>query len=935
YHRELTSPRSRCRFHDDEPVNPEPTHVIHHRAPASPEGYINDDDMEDDEEDPDEDPKEEPIKQDDDEEVEEDRVVDVDDKDDEEIEVDEEDEDDGMADNEDEAEVINAYEEFGHNFHVGEGLSARALLAGNIEVNAPGPIACNLESVCRVAARLDKQMLDRYRTEKKLAKKFKKDEFCMNGHEYDITTLDEAVRKNSSEHSKMKKFVLVLSMQYNKLKEQNRQAKQLSCWELWVRGRIPVELRFEEEPPIYTTFVPHADDPYVMVRDAALAAREDEDDDITAPRDPQPSKPHGSPLGDRAAIRAERERVREKAPRAGSPTGDLAAALVDGEYFWISECTERRKVKFTTAILHGRALTWWNSQVSTLGLKVANQKLWAEVKTMMIDEFCQIEEVRRLEDELRHLKLRDTNIAAYTERFNELALLCLDVVPNEKKKVKLYIKGETTSSRPAMLNDAEIWHFYGRRSNLERLLGNVFCSREGNEVNNNNNVNIVISTVNATGTNRVNVVGELPFDPDMPDLEDIGTFDFSNKDEVDDAVADMNNLDTTIQVSLTLTTRIHKDYPLDQLIGDLHSVTQTRNMSKNLEEHSKAFRVFNSRTRIMEENFHIRFSESTPDVVGTKASDNAGQARKETKPDDGFKPSSDNGKKVDEDPSKGNEFYDQEKEIKLTTLTMVDGKKVIISEASIRRDLHFADEERVYFLPRYTIFEQLASMGNLRRIGKGFSGRITPLFPTMVVQSQLGEGSTMPTDPHHTPAILQTSSSQLQKTYKHRKPKRKVTQVPQLNGPTEIIMDEAFYKELDNGLVRVATTTSSLEAKHDNGDTTAQTRVIDLEKIKTSQANEIESLKRRVKKLERMNMSRTYKLKRLYKVGLTARVESSYNEESLGEDASKQGQIESIDADEDITLVNVQADVEMFDADKDLGGEEVFVEQEVVANKRK
>nr|GFD14456.1 putative reverse transcriptase domain-containing protein [Tanacetum cinerariifolium] len=65
----------------------------------------------------------------------------------------------------------------------------------------------------------------------------------------------------------------------------------------------------------------------------------------------------------------------------------------------------------------------------------------------------------RLEDELRHLKLRDINIAAYTERFNELALLCLDVISNEKK-VELCIKGfpeinkgETTSSRPVTLNE--------------------------------------------------------------------------------------------------------------------------------------------------------------------------------------------------------------------------------------------------------------------------------------------------------------------------------------------------------------------------------------------------------------------------------------------------------------------------------------------------
>nr|GEX10066.1 ribonuclease H-like domain-containing protein [Tanacetum cinerariifolium] len=47
---------------------------------------------------------------------------------------------------------------------------------------------------------------------------------------------------------------------------------------------------------------------------------------------------------------------------------------------------------------------------------------------------------------------------------------------------------------------------------------------------------------------------------------------------------------------------------------------------------SKAFRVFNNRTRIVKENLHIRFSENTPNVVGTKASDNADQARKETEP---------------------------------------------------------------------------------------------------------------------------------------------------------------------------------------------------------------------------------------------------------------------------------------------------------------
>ncbi|GJS14681.1 putative ribonuclease H-like domain-containing protein [Tanacetum coccineum] len=60
------------------------------------------------------------------------------------------------------------------------------------------------------------------------------------------------------------------------------------------------------------------------------------------------------------------------------------------------------------------------------------------------------------------------------------------------------------------------------------------------------------NTVNATGTNKVNVVGgktsiELPFDPNMPALEDYSIFDFSKDDEDDGAVADMNNLDITIQ----------------------------------------------------------------------------------------------------------------------------------------------------------------------------------------------------------------------------------------------------------------------------------------------------------------------------------------------------------------------------------------------------
>nr|GEW93258.1 hypothetical protein [Tanacetum cinerariifolium] len=142
-----------------------------------------------------------------------------------------------------------------------------------------------------------------------------------------------------------------------------------------------------------------------------------------------------------------------EATRAGGPTGGLAAAPM------AQECSFTRFMKCGPTQFHGTKGAV--ELVDTLGREVANERPWTEVKHMMIDDFCPTEEVQRLDDEQRHLKLRDMNIAVYTERFNELALLCPDDVPNKNKKVELYIKGfpeiikgETTSYRPATLNEA-------------------------------------------------------------------------------------------------------------------------------------------------------------------------------------------------------------------------------------------------------------------------------------------------------------------------------------------------------------------------------------------------------------------------------------------------------------------------------------------------
>ncbi|GKA43256.1 hypothetical protein Tco_0735980 [Tanacetum coccineum] len=148
---------------------------------------------------------------------------------------------------------------------------------------------------------------------------------------------------------------------------------------------------------------------------------------------------------------------------------------------------------------------------------------------------------------------------------------------------------------------------------------------------------------------------------------------------------------------------------------------------------------------------------------------------------------------------------------------LVDGKKIIITESIVRRDLQLEDAEGIDYLPNATIFEQLTLM----------------------------------------------------------RPKRKDTEIPQSSGPTDNVADEAVNKKMGTS------SGGGPKRQETMGDTIAQTRlkldelmefctklqqrVLDLENTKTAQAQEITSLKLRVKKLEKKGGSRTHKLKRLYK----------------------------------------------------------------------
>ncbi|GJV27866.1 putative reverse transcriptase domain-containing protein [Tanacetum coccineum] len=131
------------------------------------------------------------------------------------------------------------------------------------------------------------------------------------------------------------------------------------------------------------------------------------------------------------------------------------------QVFEICKCAEDDKVKFAMCTFEGRALTWWNGNVQTLGLANANQIPWSNVKAMMTTEYCPATEIEKMEQELWTLTLKGDDIEAYSNRFHELVLMCPELMPTESKKIGKYIrgfpegiKGNITSSKPATLHEA-------------------------------------------------------------------------------------------------------------------------------------------------------------------------------------------------------------------------------------------------------------------------------------------------------------------------------------------------------------------------------------------------------------------------------------------------------------------------------------------------
>ncbi|GJT53535.1 reverse transcriptase domain-containing protein [Tanacetum coccineum] len=129
--------------------------------------------------------------------------------------------------------------------------------------------------------------------------------------------------------------------------------------------------------------------------------------------------------------------------------------------FRISNCSVENQIKFSTCTLLAGALTWWNSHVMTVTHDVAYAMTWVDLRKKMTDKYCPRNEMKKLEAELWNLKVIGTDVVRYNQRFQELALLCVRMFPEESDKIERYvgglpdmIHGNIVASKPKTMQEA-------------------------------------------------------------------------------------------------------------------------------------------------------------------------------------------------------------------------------------------------------------------------------------------------------------------------------------------------------------------------------------------------------------------------------------------------------------------------------------------------
>ncbi|GJS85501.1 putative reverse transcriptase domain-containing protein [Tanacetum coccineum] len=121
--------------------------------------------------------------------------------------------------------------------------------------------------------------------------------------------------------------------------------------------------------------------------------------------------------------------------------------------FCISNCSVENQVKFSTCTLLASALTWWNSHVMTVTHDVAYSMTWVDLRKKMTDKYYPRNEMKKLQAELWNLKVIGTDVVKYNQHFQELALLCVRMFPEELDKIerapaKVYVVGNARGANP-------------------------------------------------------------------------------------------------------------------------------------------------------------------------------------------------------------------------------------------------------------------------------------------------------------------------------------------------------------------------------------------------------------------------------------------------------------------------------------------------------
>nr|GEZ52835.1 reverse transcriptase domain-containing protein [Tanacetum cinerariifolium] len=126
-----------------------------------------------------------------------------------------------------------------------------------------------------------------------------------------------------------------------------------------------------------------------------------------------------------------------------------------------SRCAEENKVTFATGTLTDDALSWCNAYGQPMGVDQANKITWTELKRLLTNKYYPRTEVRKMEEELYNMIVKENDLKTYVRRFQELAVLCPNMVLNTKKLLEAFIrglpqsiKGNVTAFKPQTLKEA-------------------------------------------------------------------------------------------------------------------------------------------------------------------------------------------------------------------------------------------------------------------------------------------------------------------------------------------------------------------------------------------------------------------------------------------------------------------------------------------------